>query len=251
MDITDQPFVLTVTGPKRAGKTHFLRALLKQQLIERFRYIVVLCPSLHLSGDYKFLKEQPYAQYILKHNPDEFSETCTKLFNKIESMKLEGKSLQTLLLMDDCATRSILNNNSVVDKYIIMHRHSNLSMIIVGHSLRGVTGLPKGIRLTIDYNVIFKPASMLELETILKESLFSEDVKAAKLATRRVFNDKYNYIVHIPAATYNNTLLVNFKIPLLDLAKNQDDEKRGRSVALKKVDVMPVIDEDDIGEEFK
>jgi len=239
------PFIMMVTGPKRTGKTTFIRNLFKEGILKEIDYVVVMAPTLHLNGDFDFLKEQKEMKYMMFHENFEFQ--VEKLFQRMEQLaegrlaklrELEEKKLKptepvkedlrpgdvsvavprdtdvphvpnTLLVLDDCATNSILSRASILDAYSIRHRHSNISMIVVGHNFKGVAGLPKAIRTQIDYNVIFNPSSISELETIIRDCLFKEDAKIAIENTKVVFNELYNYIIYTAAEVYNRRLLTN------------------------------------------
>lgn len=216
MDKVRPEFIMTVTGPKRAGKTTFIREFMKDHLIDIFPYIVVMCPTLKLNHDFDFLRDQNNAKYMFVDNG--FSQTCRDIFERMEFLKERDgdETPQTLLILDDCATNKIMSQNSVLDKYCIRHRHANISLLIVAHSYRGVCGLPKSLRSQIDYNVIFNPASITEVDTILKDCVFSEEVRVIRKKVKKIFSTKYNYIVYQPAEIYSRKLLLNWETPLID-----------------------------------
>jgi len=133
-----------------------------------------------------------------------------RLTRRLEELQENGEAPNTLLVVDDLATHPILNPNSILDKYVIRHRHAKLSMMIVGHSLRGVCGLPKAMRSQIDYNIMFNPASVTEMTTLIKECVFSDDFKKVLANVKDLFSTKYNYMVFEPAAVYSMKLVDNF-----------------------------------------
>lgn len=226
---------MTVTGPKRVGKTTFIRELLKKCLLDEFEYVVVMTPTGQLSGDFDFLDEQRKAKYIVNTDPSDFEDMALQLFQKQEELQLKNKQApRTLVILDDCATNKILRERSVLDKYIIRHRHAQLSFLIVGHSLRGVCGLPKSIRMQIDYNIIFNPASMSELETILKEAILPVHLKGTKERVVAAFQQPYNYIVYQPAERYSHRLLLNWKKPMIYLPGNSNEKSRRKKQKVEK-----------------
>ena len=69
---------------------------------------------------------------------------------------------------------------------------------------------------------------MSELETILKEVLFSEHIKEAKRKAIEAFSEPYNYIVWEPAATYFDKLKINFTDPLVSSNGRSEDEPKSK-----------------------
>jgi len=181
-----------------------------------FRYVIIFSPTAELSGDFDEIIEDKRATFIKKCDSEDFAKCAKALFEKLEKLKLgEGEAPPTLLILDDCGSDPILNANSPLDKYSIRHRHAGLSILAVGHSLRGTCGLPKALRQQVDYSVFFNPTSMSEMEAILKEVLFSQHLKAARAKAVDVFSEPYNYIVWTPSAPYRDKLMINFETPLI------------------------------------
>lgn len=212
------PFIISVIGPKRTGKTTFIKKWLDQALLDHFRYVVLFSPTAELSSDFTDLQDDNRITLIMKTKSSEFESSAEKLFDKLETLKkTDGFAPPTLLILDDCGTDPILNANSTLDKYCIRHRHAELSILAVGHSLRGTCGLPKAFRSQMDMAILFNPNSMSELETILKEVLFSEHQQIARRKAVEVYSEDYNFIVWRPAATYYEKLMINFTEPLIPL----------------------------------
>jgi hypothetical protein len=224
MDDLRMPFIMTVTGPKWAGKTTFITGLVKDYIMKRLDFVIVFCPTCQLNDDYGFIKEQykvPYTIIVKKFddNMEELIKGLEELYSENinedddEFMRREKKEI--LMILDDCGTDPILERHSSLAKYCIKHRHISLSVIVVGHSFRGDVGVPKSIRSQMDYAVFFKPASIKELHSILEDSLFKDELKVARDKCREIFSEKYKYIVYIPSNTYQKTILINFEEPLL------------------------------------
>ena len=198
--------------------------MIQNQLLDVFKYIIVISPTNELSNDFSFLKDQKKAQYKICNG--QFETVVERLTHRLENLQrecnqserpdltishetltpLQTEAPPTLLVVDDCATDPILNRGSILDRYMIRHRHCKLSAIIVGHSLRGVCGLPKATRSQTDYNIIFNPSGMRELYDILRECLFPEDLKFALKRVRDIFDVKYAYLIYEPAAIYDQKL---------------------------------------------
>lgn len=233
MDDIKLPFIISVIGPKRTGKTTFINKWLDQTLLKHFRYVVLFSPTAELSGDFNALLHDDRVRVIVKTRSEDFPGTAKDLFERLEHLKKEqGFAPPTLLILDDCGTDPIMNKDSVLDRYCIRHRHAELSILAVGHALRGTCGLPKSFRSQIDMAILFNPNSMSELETILKEVLFSEHQATARRRAVEVFSEDYNYIVWRPAASYYDKLKINFDEPLIrpsdgDL-QNTNIKKRGK-----------------------
>jgi hypothetical protein len=176
-----------------------------------------------LSGDFEFIKEIPAVRYTIISSS--FTQRCASMFEELESKQRDGAGRKTLLILDDLATDPILNPKSVLDSYCIRHRHVGLSLIVVGHALRGTCGLPKALRSQIDYNIIFNPASMTEMETILREAVMNHDITQAKKRIIDVFSVPYNFLIYEPAKPYYQKMMINGNIPLIS---NFNSKKRKR-----------------------
>lgn len=215
MDKIKPQFIITVTGPKNTGKTTWLRSFIATHLLDMFPRLIVLSPTLDLNDDFDFLKYQDKVEYFFESDPDRFDEVLQEAiemqFDEVQTKK--PKSL--LVILDDCATEDICRDRSLLDKFAIRHRHYRISFIIVGHKFQGTCGLPRSLRSQINSNIIFNPASMSELEILLKEAVLSDHVKEARRAAMDVFSEKYNFIVFTPANKYFERLLVNWETPLI------------------------------------
>jgi hypothetical protein len=175
--------------------------------------VIVFSPTAQLSKDFDFLDDQTSTKFIVYQGG--FKEEFLKLTQRLEELQLAKKAPETLLVVDDLATNPILRQDSVIDKYAIRHRHARLSMMVVGHSLRGVCGLPKSLRSQIDYNILFNPASMTELYTLIKECVFPRDIKTVVLNTEALFSTLYNYMIFEPAAVYERKLVDNRGVSMI------------------------------------
>lgn len=216
MDNIKLPFIITVIGPKRTGKTTFIKKWLDEVLLDKFKYVILFSPTAELSSDFSTIAQDERVHFIMKCDSSDFADCAKNLFERLETLKKgEGHAPPTLLILDDCGTDPIMQQNSILDKYCIRHRHSELSILAVGHSLRGTCGIPKAFRSQIDMAILFNPNSMSEMETILKEVLFSSDLKTAKQKAVEAFSEPYNFIVWKPSAPYYDKLTINFEDPLV------------------------------------
>jgi hypothetical protein len=227
MQDIEPEFIISVTGPKRAGKTTFIRNMLTNHLLPKFNTVIVMSPTLKLNEDFEFLRDQNTTKFKFVHT--NFKEEFRDLFEHMEYLKERDgdETPQVLVVMDDCATNPILNAGSIVDVKCIRHRHAKVSILVVGHAYRGVCGLSKSLRSQIDYAIIFNPASIMEIDTILKDCVFPEEVRACREKVKEIFSTKYNYIVYQPAETYERKLLVNFEEPLVKRKQSKEGRCKG------------------------
>ncbi len=216
METIQPQFIITVTGPKGSGKTTWLRSFVAEYMLDMFPRIIVMSPTIELNRDFDFLKHQDKSEYFFEGDPANFESILQQAIDLQFDEVTTRYSKNLLVILDDCATESICRDRSVLDAFAIRHRHYKISFIIVGHKFQGTCGLPRSLRSQINRNIIFNPASMSELEILLKEALLSDHVKDAKKRALEVFSTKYNYLVFTPSEIYNRRLLVNFEIPLLE-----------------------------------
>ena len=234
MDEIKPQFVLTVTGPKESGKTTWLRELIQDHLLDMFPKIIVMSPTLDLSGDFDFLREQEKSEFFLSEDPSEYDEQMQEIINTQRFLIERDKADNVLIVLDDCATESICKQNSILDKFCIRHRHYLISLIIVGHKFRGNCGLPTGLRSQINSNIIFNPSSMSELELLLKEAVLSDHLKEAKKRAVEVFSSKFNYIVFTPSNVYFKRLMINYEEPLLSGGRTKEEESHSEESLLQR-----------------
>lgn len=237
------PFVMTIVGPKRVGKTTFIRTLLTKNLLQKCKHVVVFSKTAHLSRDFDWLESHPGITSTIfapGKTPDsdetiDYAEIAKRLFKRlITLLQTEGTCPSVLLILDDLAADPIMSEASPVVKECITHRHINMSMICVGHAYRGAIGIPKAMRLQIDYCIFFNPSSMKELEDVLKDTLFSTDVKTAIQEVREILTVPFNYIVYKPAAAYSEKLLINFKEPLDSLQSRKRQKELDEKITKRK-----------------
>jgi hypothetical protein len=183
MDGLDEHFVLTLSAPRKSGKTFFINTLLKSDRAKAFDHIFILCPSSDLNTDYDEISQDPRVQVMANVSPkilDHIFETQAECMRKVKKNEARRKAKQgdelvpipelrcphTLVILDDCIDSGLLDFRGVADKYAERGRHAKLSSIFSGQRQ---SAFSRSIRLNADYFLIFSPFSIGELEKFIEE----------------------------------------------------------------------------------
>lgn len=217
----DKHFIAIIIGPKKAGKSYMIRQLLQQKGIQKdFDTIVVLNPSMNKNRDYDFLQESS-KRFVYKYT-DGFNEKLKELIDKQQELiynKGRDQVGDVLVILDDCANQSVLNENGLLSKFSIEHRHSKISFLIVGHRLQGRGGLPISIRDQSDYMIFLNPTNFNELEKLIDYTCPRKYKKELEKKIIDLFNTKYNFFMLKTREPVNERYYEGFDKNLL---KNND-----------------------------
>ena len=174
----------------------------KSPYYRKFDKVYIFSPSLATSKEDR-LKSVPKAQKYTTLN----EENLQKVYEEIE-----GQGERVLLLMDD-VVNDITKNSGVLpllNKMMMNRRHlcgqdedgegCGLSMWLTTQVFNKV---PRALRATADYHIIFKSTNKKELDTIFDEiilvprNLFDD-------ITKYVFDDKHNFLLIDTNESYEN-----------------------------------------------
>jgi len=187
---------LLITAKPRQGKTTLMFSLLsfrKSPYYRKFDKVYVFSPSLATSREDR-LKSIPKERKFTSLN----EENLQSVYDEIE-----GQGERVLLLMDD-VVNDITKNSGVLpllNKMMMNRRHicgrdddgegCGLSMWL---TTQVFNKLPRSLRATADYHIIFKSTNKKELDTIFDEiilvprDLFND-------MTKYVFDEKFNFLL--------------------------------------------------------
>jgi hypothetical protein len=187
---------LLITAKPRQGKTTLMFSLLsfrKSPYYRKFDKVYVFSPSLATSKEDR-LKSIPKERKF----PTLTEENLQSVYDEIE-----GQGERVLLLMDD-VVNDISKNSGVLpllNKMMMNRRHicgrdedgegCGLSMWL---TTQVFNKLPRSLRATADYHIIFKSTNKKELDTIFDEiilvprDLFND-------MTKYVFDEKFNFLL--------------------------------------------------------
>ena len=187
---------LLITAKPRQGKTTLMFSLLtfrKSPYYRKFDKVYVFSPSLATSKEDR-LKSVPKERKYPTLN----EETLQKVYDEIE-----GQGERVLLLMDD-VVNDITKNSGVLpllNKMMMNRRHlcgqdddgegCGLSMWMTTQVFNKV---PRALRATADYHIIFKSTNKKELDTIFDEIILVPRPLFDDI-TKYVFDDKHNFLL--------------------------------------------------------
>jgi len=187
---------LLITAKPRQGKTTLMYSLLtfrKSPYYRKFDKVFIFSPSLATSKIDR-LKSIPKEQKYSELN----EENLQKVYDEIE-----GQGERILLLLDD-VVNDITKNSGVVpllNKMMMNRRHlcgtdedgegCGLSMWLTTQVFNKV---PRALRATADYHIIFKSTNKKELDTIFDEIVLVPR-KLFDDITKYVFDDKHNFLL--------------------------------------------------------
>ena len=187
---------LLITAKPRQGKTTLMYSLLtyrKSPYYRKFDKVYVFSPSLATSKDNRLksvAEEQKYMEMT--------EENLQSVYDEIE-----GSGERILLLADDVVNdvRKNAGVANMLSKMMMNRRHicgasddgegCGLSMWM---TTQVFNKLPRPLRATADYHVIFKTTNKKELDTIFDEIVLLPRETFDSM-NKYVFNDKHNFIL--------------------------------------------------------
>jgi hypothetical protein len=198
----DIHFVMTISAPRGSGKSFLVKELLsKGKLAQKFKYIVVMNPSIELNDDYKEYLNNPKFTLLSDFNGetiDDLFQVQVKCMKKVRQRERTETHLprlkcpRTLLILDDAIDSGVMNFRGAVDKIAERGRHINMSMILCSQRISAIS---RSIRLNSDYFIIFSPHSIGETEQYLEQFVSRQDRKKVRDMMKTIFDQDYAFIV--------------------------------------------------------
>jgi len=196
---------LLITAKPRQGKTTLMFSLLtfrKSPYYRKFDKIFVFSPSLATSKTDR-LKSVPKERKFTNLT----EENLQSVYDEID-----GQGERVLLLMDD-VVNDITKNSGVLpllNKMMMNRRHvcgtdedgegCGLSLWLTTQVFNKV---PRALRATADYHIIFKSTNKKELDTIFDEIILTPRTLFDEM-TKYVFSDKHNFLLIDTNESYEN-----------------------------------------------
>lgn len=168
------PFAMSMSAPRRSGKTVQVKNMIHYN-IHKFDVVIIKSLSQPTLDDYKNTFNKDYQ----KNNKTAFSFSLyqpndphiKKLINSpIITNKKTNRPMQILLVMDDCVTKKIRNDNSILQIYT-RGRHNHISLIF---TTQQPSLLDTSWRENSDYLVFFNPNTQQSREFLIK-NIFSSN----------------------------------------------------------------------------
>jgi hypothetical protein len=195
----DKQFIAILVGPKKSGKSRLVKKIIKDKGVkDNFDYIFVLCPTLDKNDDYDFLKSTKKLKVGKSSYKTEFKTIIEESIERqgcIINEYTKQKCPNILFILDDCANTEILRPKGVVDNFALEHRHSNISFLIVGHRLQGVSAIPVSIRDQADYMFFLNPTNFQELEKIIDNNIPRMYKKDFVKRVLKIFETPFNFLM--------------------------------------------------------
>lgn len=159
-------FSMLIAGSSGSGKTQLLKQILKSSA-RNYDYVVVLCPSLEFSGDYKDFetteeKKKPQYTMFNEYDPNVLREVME---TQSDIIRRHGKDRcpKVIVILDDCL--EFLKQHSLIEKLYFKGRHINISPIVLVQKLKGVSTI---LRVNTRYAIFFRAGNSSELEAFLE-----------------------------------------------------------------------------------
>lgn len=166
------PFAMSMSAPRRSGKTVQVKNLIHYN-INKFDVIIIKSLSQPTLDDYKktfnenYQKKYKTSFSFSLYQPND--PLIKKLINSpIVTNKKTNRPMQILLVMDDCVTKKIRNDNSILQIYT-RGRHNHISLIF---TTQQPSLLDTSWRENSDYLVFFNPNTQQSRDFLVK-NIFS------------------------------------------------------------------------------
>jgi len=217
------PGNVAICGATMSGKTHLTKRIMREHLLPKFDYIVILSPTVDLSGDWDEFKVT-----LKNHDPTPGNPTIyksSKGFRKTISELVEGntrlkedknvprKEIPNIaLILDDMVGNPLLKFNGYIDKLSTKSRHLNISIFILSQRISAV---PRTYRLNTKYTILFNAVNMSELERFTEECCPRKYRKLLPSKIPDIYNTPYNFILcHNFATKVSERMYVNGITPI-------------------------------------
>lgn len=144
--------LITITGPRRSGKSVLLRYMLEDFYFNQFHKVIFWSPSINVPNtdfhDLPIAEEDRYDEF--------FEDDMLYYIDEQEKNIKEGVTKYYLMVFDDmvCENGVVQNKNTnVINKLAARGRHMNITFIMTSQS---PTGLSKWTRTQVDCAIMFQ-----------------------------------------------------------------------------------------------
>lgn len=198
--LQDNPFCMTICAPRLSGKSFFVKTMLRNGLMDRFKYVYIMCPSINLNQDYDEFRDDPRVTFIAEPNPNTINGAFTRLSElkeeEVDAIRKDKAKIpicpEVLFIFDDCIDSGVFKFKGDVDKIAERGRHIKLSCIICSQRISAVS---RSIRINSDAFIIFCPYSASELEQFMERFVFRNQRKELMKRCVDIFEQDYQFIV--------------------------------------------------------
>lgn len=189
----DRPSIYVISGPQGSGKSSFVESIMtKGGEAKVFRKVF---DKVFYSTPEEVMSSTPDHPFSQHPRERVFHDLSADTFESILEQALEVKENggNSILILDDWSEElKIKRVELTLKKLIHKHRHYHLQIFI---TLLTLKSLPKSLRSMIDAYIIFKPKSIIEIQSFA-DDVFALDKKDLKQLIDYVFDEKYNFLFY-------------------------------------------------------
>lgn len=197
-----------LTAQTMGGKTFLIKKLLKEQILDKIDYLIILSPTLGISGDWDEPEFQendkpPKGKPIVKKFDKNFAQViqdCVEQAEEILNHHKRKDMPQIFIILDDMIFNKIVTFKGLVDKLSTKSRHLNISFWLLVQKL---TGCPRTFRVNCRYMFMFSCCNYSETEKFLEEYCPQRMKKELKKRLEEIYNQDYAYIL---CSTYSSSI---------------------------------------------
>lgn len=216
MNKLEEHFVMVLSAPRKSGKSHLVKNMLKSGLLDKYDHVVIMCPTLEFNDDYEHLRNHEKVKLIHSVSASvvreliDRQESCMRDVQAIkrglkqpfkitldiedvtEEAEIEVECPSTLLILDDCIDSGVIRFGGVVDRLAERGRHFKMSTIICAQRHSAIS---RSIRLNADYYIIFSPYSIAEMEKYLEEFVSRDVRRNLRNTLNKIFEIPYHFVL--------------------------------------------------------
>jgi hypothetical protein len=191
------PCNVVVAGSTKAGKTHLTKKILKEQILPKTDYLIILSPTCDISDDWDEFPEQPNPDLglVIQKFSADFKNIIEEMIDSQRALLRTHKKNNIpsiTIVIDDCLGRSILRLGGLLDKFSVSSRHYNMTMFVL---VQKIVGCPRTFRLNSAYCVLFNCSNFTELERFISEYVPKKYKKMLENHIEQIYNEDYNFIL--------------------------------------------------------
>ena len=189
----DRPSVYVISGSQGSGKSTFLESIMtakgESKVFRKvFDRVFYSTPEEVMSST----PDHPFADHPAERV---FHDLSAATFESILEQALAVKEAggNSVLILDDWSEElKIKRVEMTLKKLIHKHRHYHLQIFL---TLLALKNLPKSLRSMVDAFIIFKPKSIIEIQSFA-DDVFSMTKTDLKQLMTFVFDEKYNFLFY-------------------------------------------------------
>lgn len=146
----DRAYVWCIVGRPNSGKTHCLRSIMLDYAKNKHFKFGRIYTQNKMNQDLSFIDEK----HILEYDEKDLDGYVTKLMNYKETSKKDLPP--SFIIFDDCIGSRKLNLYSdVFSRFLILHRHLNVSIFLTAQYLGGKSASSTLLRECCNFSILF------------------------------------------------------------------------------------------------